>query len=444
MRKFIVILFAMMLLMPLAPALGQIVRTKQNTQQLTSPTPKTQQSSKPSTPATTRSNKSSARGTTHGTRNRSGRTRSVTGNRYHSTTPTRRIRENGPLYDISFGCNANGAVIIIDDEEYNVDDSCMLRGGSYTVEVEAEGYRDYTEVIEVDEENTYFYFELEEFDDDDVEEEPVDESQSSFGFRTSPPPAAEEESEPAPTVVIEDLPNETFTVNGVTFSMVYVQGGTYVRYKLPDVDDLQPGSVPPAHRVTLSSYYIGMHEVTCQLWYAVMADSVLKNHPLEPMSNVSWDDCNVFLKKLSSLTGRTFRLPTDAEWEYAARGGVKGQGYAFSGSNNIDEIAWYNGNSENEYHDVGLKKPNELGIYDMTGGVWEWCSDFSWNWRQEISERSPALFNPMGPESSTRNTHVARGGGLLSEKENCCVCRPDPTEASIRSDELGFRVVLVK
>lgn len=442
MRKFIVILFAIMLLMPVAPAIGQIVRTKQNTQQLTSPA-KTQQPSKPSTPATTtRSNKSSTRGTAHGTRNRSGRTRSVNANRYHSTTPTKHVRENAPMYDISFGCNANGAVIIIDDEEYNVDDSCMLRGGTYTVEVEAEGYRDYTEVIEVDEENTYFYFELDEFGDED--EVPMAESQSSFGFRTSPPEPVEEEPEPEPQVVIQDLPNETFTAKGVSFTMVYVQGGTYVRYRLPDVDDLHPGSVPPAHRVTLSSYYIGMHEVTRQLWYAVMADSVVNNHPLEPMSNVSWEDCHVFLKKLNSLTGRTFRLPTDAEWEFAARGGVKGQGYAFSGSNNIDEIAWYNGNSENEYHDVGLKKPNELGVYDMTGGVWEWCSDFSWNWRQDISERSPALVDPTGPENSGRNTRVARGGGLLSEREICCVCRPDPTEASIRSDELGFRVVLVK
>ena len=101
-------------------------------------------------------------------------------------------------------------------------------------------------------------------------------------------------------------------------------------------------------------------------------------------------------------------------------------------------MAWYSGNSEMEYHDVGLKKPNELGIFDMTGSVWEWCSDWSWNWREDVDDRNP-LVNPTGPE--TGKNRVARGGGLLTEDENCCVCRPDPTNADTSSDELGFRLV---
>ena len=336
MKKSVVILlvFTIISLMPPAPAFGQIVRPKK--EQPASTPPASQQSNKNTNQQTNKVTKPSTRTTQTGrTKTRTTRTR-TTRTRTSSNRPRNTQRDDAPVFEVSFGCNVNGAVIVIEDEEYNVDDSCMLKEGSYLVEIEAEGYQDYSETIDVDEDNTYFYFELEEI--------PYDYS------RTAEPQTAEDgdtEEEPESVVDttvqvtqdIEDKPEEWLTVNGVTFSMVYVQGGTYTRYQLPNVGDLHPGSVPPAHRVTLSSYYIGKTEVTRELWYAVMADSVLKDHPKDPMSNVSWNDCQTFMAKLSSMTGKNFRLPTDAEWEFAARGGVKSKGYAFSGSNNIDEVA---------------------------------------------------------------------------------------------------------
>lgn len=434
MKKSVVILlvFTIISLMPPAPAFGQIVRPKK--EQTTTSPPSSAQPNKNSTQSTTRV-KPSTRTTTRTRTTRTTRTRQTTTRTRGSYNRSRsNIREdNTPVYEVSFGCNVSDALIIIEDEEYNVDDSCVLKEGPHLVEIEAEGFQDYSETIEVDEDNNYFYFELEEIPYEYNESDEVPEP-------TKPYVEPEESVVAAPaTTATQDMPEEWVTVKGITFSMVYVQGGTYTRFKLPEVGDLHPGSVPPAHQVTLSNYYIGKNEVTRELWYAVMADSVLKDHPKDPMSNVSWDDCQSFMAKLNSLTGKNFRLPTDAEWEFAARGGVKNRGCAFSGSNNIDEVAWFSGNSEMEFHEVGLKKPNELGLYDMTGSVWEWCSDWSWNWREDVDTSAP-LVNPTGPE--TGKNRVARGGGLLTEDENCCVCRPDPTSPDTRSDELGFRLVL--
>lgn len=423
------------MLMPQAPAFGQIVRPKK--EQPAQTPPSSQQSNKNTSQSTNKVTRTTTRTTQSRTRTtRTTRTRQTTTRTRHSSyNRSRAVREDAPVYEVSFGCNVNGAVIFIDDEEYNLDDSCMLKEGSYFVEVEAEGYQDYSETIDVDEDNTYFYFELEEI--------PYEYSKPSESQVVD---IVEDNNEPEEvldtiqlTQDIQDKPEEWVTVKGITFAMVYVQGGTYTRFELPKVADLHPGSVPPAHPVTLSSYYIGKNEVTRELWYAVMADSVLKDHPKDPVSNVSWDDCQEFMTKLSNMTGKNFRLPTDAEWEFAARGGVKSNGFAFSGSNDIDAVAWYSANSDMEFHEVGLKKPNELGIYDMTGSVWEWCSDRSWNWREDVDTSTP-LVNPTGPE--TGKNRVARGGGLLTEDENCCVCRPDPTSPDTRSDELGFRLVL--
>lgn len=434
MKKSVVILlvFTIISLMPPAPAFGQIVRPKK--EQTTTTPPASAQPNKNSNQSTTRV-KPSTRTTTRTRTTRTTRTRQTTtrtrGSYNRSRSNTR--EDNTPVYEVSFGCNVSDALIIIEDEEYNVDDSCVLKEGPHLVEIEAEGFQDYSETIEVDEDNNYFYFELEEIPYEYVEPDEVPEPTKPYVEPEVPVVAA-----PA-TTATQDMPEEWVTVKGITFSMVYVQGGTYTRFKLPEVGDLHPGSVPPAHQVTLSNYYIGKNEVTRELWYAVMADSVLKDHPKDPMSNVSWDDCQSFMAKLNNLTGKNFRLPTDAEWEFAARGGVKNRGCAFSGSNNIDEVAWFSGNSEMEFHEVGLKKPNELGLYDMTGSVWEWCSDWSWNWREDVDTSAP-LVNPTGPE--TGKNRVARGGGLLTEDENCCVCRPDPTSPDTRSDELGFRLVL--
>ena len=171
----------------------------------------------------------------------------------------------------------------------------------------------------------------------------------------------------------------------------------------------------PVHQVTLSDYYIGETEVTQELWQAVMGSnpSSFTGSGLLPVEYVSWDDCQTFITKLNVLTGMQFRLPTEAEWEFAARGGNSSQGYKYSGSNNIDDVAWYGSNSNYNTHEVGTKAPNELGLYDMSGNVWEWCQD----WYGSYS--SSAQTNPTGPTSGSYR--VFRGGGWGSIARACRV-----------------------
>lgn len=202
------------------------------------------------------------------------------------------------------------------------------------------------------------------------------------------------------TMAFRDFNNQTFTVNGVQFTMVAVKGGTFTMgatYDDAEVDE------EPAHKVTLSDYYIGQTEVTQALWEAVMGSNP-SNHKGDnlPVENVSWDDCQVFIQKLNQLTGKQFRLPTEAEWEYAARGGRKSRDYKYAGDDYIGSVAWYSGNSGYETHPVATKQANELGIYDMSGNVWEWCSD--WFGGYQSSSQS----DPQGPSSGSRR--VYRGG----------------------------------
>ncbi|MCH5179175.1 MAG: formylglycine-generating enzyme family protein [Prevotellaceae bacterium] len=193
--------------------------------------------------------------------------------------------------------------------------------------------------------------------------------------------------------------NRTFTVNGVQFTMVAVEGGTFEMG-----NGNGGGDVTPVHNVTLSSYYIGQTEVTQALWTAVIGSnpSRWKGDDL-PVEYVSWNACQNFITKLNALTGEKFRLPTEAEWEFAAKGGNKSKGYVYSGSNTIGDVAWYDGNSGDKTHPVGTKMPNELGIYDMSGNVFEWCQD----WYGSYS--NSAQTNPTGPVSGS--DRVLRGGG---------------------------------
>ena len=185
----------------------------------------------------------------------------------------------------------------------------------------------------------------------------------------------------------------------------------------------------PAHKVTLDSYYIGQTEVTLALWYAVMGNipSFYAGDLQLPVTEVSWDDCQVFIRKLNSLTGERFRLPTEAEWEFAARGGIKSKGYKYSGSNNLNDVAWYDGNGAGQPHNVGTKIANELGIYDMSGNVWEWCHD-----KGGTYSGYPQT-NPTGPSSGSGR--VIRGGCWSREDRACRVsarynCAPDYLDSS--------------
>ena len=186
--------------------------------------------------------------------------------------------------------------------------------------------------------------------------------------------------------------------------MVFVQGGTFAMGCTPDQGGECYDDERPAYKVTLSSYYIGKSEVTQAQWEAVMGDnpSHFKGHNL-PVESVSWNDIQEFIRKLNAQTGKQYRLPTEAEWEYAARGGNKSQGYKYSGNSNLNNVAWYKDNSGSTTHPVGIKSSNELGIYDMSGNVCEWCSDW---YGAVYNHHTPT--NPQGP--STGTGRVLRGG----------------------------------
>ena len=197
--------------------------------------------------------------------------------------------------------------------------------------------------------------------------------------------------------------------------MVLVEGGTYMMGN-PDRDRNDEYAKDVPHEVTLSSFYICKYEVTEALWTAVMGSNPSK-HPLGdnyPVEQVNWYDCQDFVEKLSELTGRHFRLPTEAEWEYAARGGKRSRGYRYSGSYALDEIGWHVGNAHYYKREVGTKKPNELGLYDMTGNVCEWCQD---KLDTEYYHHSPSI-NPQGPDRSTyKDNRCFRGGSFCDDEK---------------------------
>ena len=273
----------------------------------------------------------------------------------------------------------------------------------------------------------------------------------------------------------------TITVKGVSFKMVKVQGGTFTMGATPEQGSDVYDKEKPAHRVTLSSYYIGETEVTQALWKAVMgsnpsgfapqasnasrcsydsfvADAKRLNarragsvriptraewdaamltttgSTKKPVEKVSWNDCQTFIQKLNQLTGRKFRLPTEAEWEFAARGGNSSRGYKYSGSNTLGNVAWYEDNSGETTHDVKTKAPNELGIYDMSGNVWEWCQD----WYGDYS--SEAQTNPKGPTSGSYR--VYRGGSWFYDARRCRSANRNTYVPACANEELGFRLAL--
>ena len=205
-------------------------------------------------------------------------------------------------------------------------------------------------------------------------------------------------------VVNDEHHFQTFNVGSVWFDMIFVKGGTFQMGCTTEMEAEAYAHEAPVHQVTLSDYYIGQIEVTQRLWQTVMGSnpSTIKDTN-SPVNNVSWEDCQAFIAKLNQLTGHNFRLPTEAEWEYAARGGHKSQGYKYAGSNNIDEVAWYSGNSGGSFKNFAKKLPNELGIYDMSGNVWEWCQDWYGPYTAD------AQVNPQGP--TTGKHRMYRGGG---------------------------------
>jgi formylglycine-generating enzyme required for sulfatase activity len=192
----------------------------------------------------------------------------------------------------------------------------------------------------------------------------------------------------------------------------------------------------PVHKVYVDGFYISKFEVTQKQWRDITGNNPGAFQKCDdcPVDNVSWNDVQKFLNKLNSKTRRNYRLPTEAEWEFAARGGNKSRDFRFSGSNNVDEVAWYDNNSGSKTHPVGQKKPNELGIYDMSGNVWEWCSDrYDREYYNKSSEK-----NPQGPTGG--RFYVLRGGSAASVDNYCRVAVRSWSDPDFR-DNYGFRLV---
>ena len=228
--------------------------------------------------------------------------------------------------------------------------------------------------------------------------------------------------------------NGVLTVDDVTYQMIKVKGGTFMmgataEMQYPENDE------KPAHQVTLDSYSIGETEVTQALWQAVMGNnpSHFEGDNL-PVENVSWKDCQSFVGRLNGLTGQHFRLPTEAEWEYAARGGSSSHRTQFSGSSDLSEVAWYDENSDDKTHPVKSKKANRLGIYDMAGNVWEWCSD------RYDSYSDNEQTNPVGATSGSNR--VRRGGSWGSHIRRCHSSCRNHCAPGYRDSYIGLRLAL--
>ena len=234
---------------------------------------------------------------------------------------------------------------------------------------------------------------------------------------------------------------EIFEVGGVSFKMVKVRGGTFTMgFNDTDAPYLKftvPDNEKNAHEVTVSDFGIGETEVTVGLWKAVMGSVPYLNDAddiRKPVGNVSWYDCQVFLRKLNALTRRTFRLPTEAEWEYAARGGSKSRHYGFSGGNEMKSVMWFLDNADSKPQTVATRKPNELGLYDMSGNVWEWCYDRA----EEYTLDSRT--DPCGAEEG--GTRILRGGSCASRWDACRISNRSYMPGKNIKGTFGLRLAL--
>ena len=244
--------------------------------------------------------------------------------------------------------------------------------------------------------------------------------------------------------LVQELPG------GVSFEMIHIEGGHFMMGSTDDDPDAHSRE-KPQHPVELSSFYMGKFPVTQEVWRAVAQAAPefgLPENPSEfkgdqrPVENVSWEDIDQkFLPGLKQLTGRSFRLPTEAEWEYAARGGIyHGEDYLYAGSDKLSEVGWYEKNSDNETKEVGQKYPNQLGLYDMSGNVWEWCQDWRDDQFYQQCVDQGLVKNPCNLKEG--EGRVLRGGGCFVNARACRVARRFAYRPGHRSGYFGFRLVL--
>ncbi|TYQ29475.1 formylglycine-generating enzyme family protein [Pseudanabaena sp. UWO311] len=254
--------------------------------------------------------------------------------------------------------------------------------------------------------------------------------------QVAPNPAVESgkrnvSKEPEPNPLTIDLGN------GITLDLVLVPAGSFAMGE---------------HQVTLKEFLIGKYAVTNSQWQAVMKKQGSINcdkkfqGDLQPVVGESWHKARAFCQKLSQQTGRAVRLPTEAEWEYAARGANQSKGYEYSGSNNLDEVGWYDDNSGSNTHTVGQKKANELGIYDMSGNVSEWCLD---EWHDSYDDKPEKLksngneaWDNFNVDNNDNHSYLLRGGSWDSKVRICCAASRDFGIARLRNDQIGFRLVI--
>ena len=300
-------------------------------------------------------------------------------------------------YDVTFSSNVSSAAMSIDGvANGTASGTRFLKTGSHTVRLTANGYEDYSRTITV--------------------------SSSSRSFTLT---MKKKESTLSP--VLQNLVN----------NMVRVEGGTFTMGATSEQGSEASSDEKPAHQVTLSSFSIGKYEVTQEEWEAVMGSNPSRFRGAKrPVERVSWNDCQEFIRKLNQMTGKRFRLPTEAEWEYAARGGNRSQGYKYAGGNSIGSVAWYEGNSNNETHLVGQKQSNELGLYDMTGNVLEWCQDW---YDSSYYGKSPST-NPVNNTSAS--LRVFRRGSWSCSARICRVSYRSSGSPDIRYSFLGLRLAL--
>ena len=222
--------------------------------------------------------------------------------------------------------------------------------------------------------------------------------------------------------------------------MIWVEGGSF---SMGSDSEKASSAEKPAHKVTLNGFRMGKFEVSQELFQEVMGwDLSYFSGKGSPVNNISWWNIQLFIERLNEMTGKHFRLPTEAEWEYAAKGGKLSKGYQYSGSDAIDEVAWYAGNSKRRAQPSGKKKPNELGLYDMTGNLWEFCHDDA---RMQPYPDEPQI-NPVEgsfDKPYTATAKITRGGGFEFDKDESLVFRRDGATPNVRLPDIGFRLVMV-
>jgi len=228
-------------------------------------------------------------------------------------------------------------------------------------------------------------------------------------------------------------------VYNINMKMIWVEGGDFMMGCTSEQGDCYANE-KPIRRVMVDGFYIGMLEVTQLQWTIIMGINPSKRKGEDfPVENITWEEAMEFCRKLSKKTGRKYSLPTEAQWEYAARGGKNTEGTKYAGSNNIEEIAWIGNNSNQGTHKCGTKKANELGIFDMTGNVWEWCRD----WYSDSYDLYDTN-NPTGARDSNGYERVCRGGDYEGEPRTCRICfRGGFANSDYGHDDIGLRVVCI-